>query len=89
MLDHAPDGGSLKTMEQLAMLSFLDHKSPSFAATLLGQLASIRQTTAEFPVDFCELIIGLWAECLNQKYVCGPTACQDVLMIVSISPYMS
>lgn len=66
-------------MEEFAQLSFPNSTKQSFASILLGKMPTMKQTAVEFPIDFCELLISLWSDCLHNKYV-GRRNCAAISM---------
>lgn len=71
MLNHRPTRGHLQTFEAFASYFFPSSPTESFSSIILGKLPvlSTKKSHDEFPIEFCEVIISLWARCLQEKYV--------------------
>lgn len=71
IFDHRPHRDHLRTLEEFASLAFPSATNESFASIVLGKLPAMNQkkSSAEFAIEFCELILSLWSRCLVEKYV--------------------
>lgn len=71
ILDHRPSNGHLRTIEALGKYSLPSSNDESLAAVILGKipLLGLRKQITELPVEFCELLISMWAMCVEGKYV--------------------
>ena len=71
MLDHRPSNGQLRTIEALAKHTLPSSNEESLAAVILGKIPTLglKKHITELPVEFCELLISVWAKCFDEKYV--------------------
>lgn len=74
MLDHRPNGGQLRTLEELGKQSLPSRPEESFESKILGTLPTfgLKRFAADLPVEFCELLISMWSDCMEEKYVGNP-----------------
>ncbi|RFU30308.1 hypothetical protein B7463_g6024, partial [Scytalidium lignicola] len=73
MLDHRPRQDHLRTMEALSKYAFPSSQKESLASIIFGQLPTLgmKKSITELPIEFCELLVSLWAKCIEEKYL-GP-----------------
>ena len=73
MLDHRVNANHLRTVEELGKHSLPSSPKESFQSMILGQIPElgINKSLKDLPIDFCELLVGIWKSCLEEKYV-GP-----------------
>jgi hypothetical protein len=73
ILDHRIDQHHLKTLEEFSKFT-IPGENESFASILLGKLPTIssKQNASEFPTELCELLISLWSQSIQKKYVSVP-----------------
>jgi hypothetical protein len=71
MLDHRPNKDHLRTIEALGAYALPSAPKESFEAIILGKLPvlGLKKPISDLPVEFCELLISLWAKCFDEKYV--------------------
>ena len=74
MLDHRVDGNGLRTFEELGKHAYPSAPNESFQAIILGKIPSLgfKKSSKDLEVDFCELLINIWANCAKEEHVCCP-----------------
>ena len=82
MLDHRPKRDQLRTLEELGKHALPSAPKESFESIILGSLPSLGQKrpVSDLPNEFCELLISLWARCMDEKekYVRDFRECFDL-----------
>jgi hypothetical protein len=69
-MNHRPHRGHVRTFEALGQHHFPATPNESFESILYSKLPTVRTNkTDEFAIEFCDIIISLWARCLEEKYV--------------------
>ncbi|KAH8809166.1 DNA repair protein-like protein Rad26 [Xylogone sp. PMI_703] len=71
MLDHRPRQDHLRTMEALSKYAFPSSPEESLASIIFGRLPSLgmKRSVTDLPIEFCELLVSLWAQCVEEKYL--------------------
>lgn len=71
MLDHRPDRDHLRSIEALGKYALPSAPTESFESVILGKIPVLGQSkpATDLPIEFCELLISLWTNCLDEKYV--------------------
>ena len=72
MLDHRYKADQPRTMEELSKYAFPSAPRESFQSIILGKIPVLgfNKSAKDLPIDFCELLISMWAKCVEEKYVC-------------------
>ena len=75
MLDHRFDIKHKRTIEELGQYTIPSNPGESVQSKILAAIPALgRQTVNNLPVEFCQLIIQLWTQCMDEKYVCQRVA---------------
>jgi hypothetical protein len=71
MLDHRVDANHLRTLEELGKHSLPSTPKESFQSIILGRIPElgVKKSSKDLPIDFCELLVSIWKNCLEEKYV--------------------
>jgi hypothetical protein len=80
MLDHRYKSEQPRTMEELSKYAFPSAPNESFQSILLGKIPVLgfNKPAKDLPIDFCELLISMWAKCVEEKYVCSASILLDL-----------
>jgi hypothetical protein len=76
ILDHSPAHGQPLTFDLFSRYAFPSDPGQSLAAIILDKLPELGKSQDRSPedeslyllVDFCELVLDMWSQCLNEKY---------------------
>lgn len=70
VLDHGAIHGQPLTFDLLARYSFPSDAEQSFAGIIFQKLPSLGNPhdPTRLPIDFCDMVIDLWDQCLREKY---------------------
>jgi hypothetical protein len=76
ILDHSPAHGQPLTFDLFSRYAFPSDPGQSLAAIILDKLPELGKAQDRLPesqavyllVDFCELVLDMWSQCLNEKY---------------------
>ncbi|RKU39863.1 hypothetical protein DL546_000565 [Coniochaeta pulveracea] len=90
ILDHSPAHGQPLTFDLFSRYAFPSDPNHSLAAIILDKLPELGQGRDRLPeqqavhllVDFCELVLDMWSQCLNEKYF---TPVHDIASLVSFA----
>ncbi|CAG8973689.1 hypothetical protein HYALB_00006959 [Hymenoscyphus albidus] len=71
MLDHQIDFLHLRSIQELDKYSLPSASKESFQSVILGKIPmlGLKKSQKDLPVDFCELLISMWAKCMEEKYL--------------------
>ncbi|KAK0119862.1 hypothetical protein ONS95_011292 [Cadophora gregata] len=70
MLDHRVESNGLRTFEELGKHNYPSAPNESFQAIILGKIPSLgfKKSSKDLEVDFCELLIAIWANCAKEDH---------------------
>lgn len=71
MLNHRINAHHLRTLEELGKHAFPSSPKESLQSLILGEIPALglKKQSKGLSVEFCELLISLWAKCMEEKYV--------------------
>lgn len=71
MLDHRVDSDHARTIQELEKYALPSSPNESFQSVLLGKIPTLgfKKPQKDLPIDFCELLISMWSNCIVEKYV--------------------
>lgn len=69
MLDHRLDANHLRTLEELGKYALPSAPKESLQAIVLGKLPEIGFKKSSISVEFCEMIISMWKDCVRESFV--------------------
>ncbi|CAK7212156.1 hypothetical protein SCUCBS95973_001346 [Sporothrix curviconia] len=84
VLGHQSQPGEPTTIELFSRYSFPSNKKQSLAFLMLQRIPSLEGTqgTAQLMLDFCQLVLGIWSQCLREQYYA------PIRAIVSLMSYI-
>ncbi|CAK7218174.1 hypothetical protein SBRCBS47491_003418 [Sporothrix bragantina] len=84
VLGHQSQPGEPTTIELFSRYSFPSNKKQTLAFLMLQRIPSLEGTqgTARLMLDFCQLVLGIWSQCLREKYYA------PIRAIVSLMSYI-
>ena len=58
-------------MEELGKYALPSNANESFQSIIFGKIPALglNKSSKDLPIDFCELLISMWSECIGSKYV--------------------
>ncbi|CZS89244.1 related to protein UVS-3 (presumed DNA repair and checkpoint control protein) [Rhynchosporium agropyri] len=70
MLDHRVNGNGVRTFEELGKHAHPSAPDESFQAIILGKIPSLgfKKTSKDLEVDFCQLLVTMWANCVEESH---------------------
>ncbi|CAK7271754.1 hypothetical protein SEPCBS57363_004784 [Sporothrix epigloea] len=70
ILDHQSQPGEPTTIELFSRYSFPSNKKQTLTYLIFQRIPSLEATqgTARLMLDFCQLMLGIWSQCLREKY---------------------
>ncbi|KAL1888877.1 hypothetical protein Sste5346_009261 [Sporothrix stenoceras] len=70
VLGHQSQPGEPTTIELFSRYSFPSNKKQTLAFLMLQRIPSLEGTqgTARLMLDFCQLVLGIWSQCLREEY---------------------
>ncbi|KAI1006970.1 hypothetical protein K3495_g1247 [Podosphaera aphanis] len=70
MLDHSFDEKHLRTIQEMGKYSLPSRPNETFQALILTKVPDLgaRKCIEKFPIEFCEFLISLWTNCIEEKY---------------------
>ncbi|TVY24546.1 hypothetical protein LHYA1_G006276 [Lachnellula hyalina] len=70
MLDHRVSLDHARTIQELEKYALPSSPDESFQSILLGKIPTLgsKRPQKDLPVDFCELLISMWSNCVAEKY---------------------
>ncbi|TVY90902.1 hypothetical protein LAWI1_G001355 [Lachnellula willkommii] len=70
MLDHRVSLDHARTIQELEKYALPSSPDESFQSILLGKIPTLgfKKPQKDLPVDFCELLISMWSNCIAEKY---------------------
>ncbi|KAL3423947.1 DNA repair protein rad26 [Phlyctema vagabunda] len=69
MIDHRPRHDQARTFDSLSKYALPSAPGESFSSIIFGKIPmmGMKETVLDLPVEFCELLISLWARCITEK----------------------
>ncbi|KAG9238524.1 DNA repair protein-like protein Rad26 [Amylocarpus encephaloides] len=97
MLDHRIDFRHDRTIQELNKHTLPSTPNISFQTLLLSKIPSLglKKSQQDLPVDFCELLISMWEQCMEEKYLAPIYLFMDLLTVALelktslIAPYIT
>lgn len=70
ILGHQSQPGEPTTIELFSRYSFPSNKKQTLTYLIFQRIPSLEATqgTARLMLDFCQLVLGIWSQCLREKY---------------------
>jgi hypothetical protein len=76
MISHRPSKEHARTMEAFIKFSFPSAPEKSFSSLVCDKLPILaaKIETEAFAIGFCGVLLSLWSQCLDEKFVRIPTS---------------
>ncbi|RDW69251.1 hypothetical protein BP6252_08271 [Coleophoma cylindrospora] len=71
MMDHRPNRGQPRTFEEFSKYALPSSPKESLSSIMFSKIPAMgmKRSSADLPVEFCELLLSIWSKCMAEKYL--------------------